>query len=1044
MTLLVLTILTVIVLAFLQSMSLERKTAASYSNILRAQMAAEAGVADATTLLQGLFLEYPDSATAWQANMAPASVAVQTPGTAFFYYDEVSVTNTNSATMPVMYYRPLVSGVRSNVEATNRATALANYAGLSNYVNINATNADGSPTWVGLPPGTSNFPISVPWVEMTGAGTNTNVISRYAYWVDDESFRVNVGTATNALRGRTSMGTNATEIPMQQAIFAVLSDAVESGRLATNIANLRTNAAFVDGLRSVRNINYADSAYTNLADRVGFLTTVWSSGLNVSRTGARRVNLNAIVATNTSPTNTTEVRDELLSIIATITNQAPRFGQRFYRTAAANTNTPGVTNEIVYLYKLAANIRDYIDQDSQPTVVMKGGGVYSAGEPNMAISDAGSENEVWAIGKENVPRLQEAVFHAPQRVGWAGQNAGSSQWELQMAYYFEFWNMGTKDILIDNDTSADNNSPDFDYLPTDTFIAVANQAGWADAGTAGGNNGTVDPWYIKPTTAADTSRNFKLRLKDFVNGSGEPMRFPAGQVTVVTTEPNPENYTGYFIADYNTARTFYRPGPNLTTTVSRPPHRYGSSHGSLPLASTTSPRYVSGFDNRPTIYLKTRNLEQTTPTGSPGYDYETEFFIGNAFGWVESQQSALAIRPSIFADSYGQKGTTTQFHVRGGALLGNINSPQTGLASFTYQIGDPRANNEQLRFTSSTDTSAYRTGLDVMRSTASQSAANAGNSYSLGRQNSHLVNPAGGSRQWDEANNTRTTSSLASGGSPAYYRNGAMASIGELGHVYDPARGIYSSGIDYAFGGGRTLRIGQSETRAGAGSQMAFWDGKENSASRGWAAWRLLDMFSTRDEVEDPHKSSTLGLINPNGALRDGGAAIRALLDGFRFSTNREVSDFTLQSGAEFSNADLTLFTSSLTNLIGGANGVPIFERGQLGELGYFNTNTLPSLSGTTLTNVNDRGREELFRRMAELVTTKGNTFSVYVVGQSVQKQANGTMKVTATTGRRVIVRLTPQYQSDLEFDPNDNQSVINRFASPTNYVINILSQMDQ
>ena len=55
-----------------------------------------------------------------------------------------------------------------------------------------------------------------------------------------------------------------------------------------------------------------------------------------------------------------------------------------------------------------------------------------------------------------------------------------------------------------------------------------------------------------------------------------------------------------------------------------------------------------------------------------------------------------------------------------------------------------------------------------------------------------------------------------------------------------------------------------------------------------------------------------------------------------------------------------------------------------------FNTGTDLSPSVNTATTY-DRGREELFRRLVELTTTRGNIFTVYSVGQSLIPQPGTT-----------------------------------------------------
>ncbi len=1017
--LLVITILTVIVLAFLQSMSLERKTAVSYSNITRAQMAADAGVADATTMLQEFFTKYPDSATAWVQNMAPATLGKRTPGAALFYYDQVTVTNTNAAMSAQLYFRPLVSGA-TNVVIQARSNALAGGGGSNNYININAPSPDGEPPWVGLPPGTTSFPIDIPWVEMT-ASTNTNVVSRYAFWIDDDSFRVNVNTATNLPRVVTSQGEDASELSIQGALSGVFGDPIVRGTLATNIVNLRTNLAFSGTLRGLPDLNYANASYTNLSQQIGFITTVNSSGLNISRTGARRVNLNAIVSTNTMPDDAEEIRKELDRIIVAIQNQAPEFGKRFYRYPVTATNSPPVTvaHQKIYLNKIAANIRDYIDTDSQPTVVMAtpNGDVETTRQARTIRPDpVTDDNLVQAIGKENVPRLQESFIHVGQLVDMATQSGQSSSWSIRIAYYFEFWNMGTKDITL-----AD--------LGPNPFLRVVNQFGWVSA--AGG----TDPIRDDPLV-----RDFSIPLSSFGNGSSQPLVFRAGECTVLSTETP---ISGSFFVSNPSA--IYRPRIALTGA----PHVYSSSSPLLPAGG--------GFQGVATLVSKGRGTGVVLP-GSPtgaenNWDTGVGVFLGNDNGWIESHHYAVVTMPGFYVDSFNRNNQKRlpNFQWRGGALMGNMGGMNGVSAGGSAQYGDPRSNNEQLRFVDPVNPrspSFDQTQFDYWYDTGtiqSRAAPNAMGS-SMGAPNTRFVNPAsfGGAglnpgKRWDEGANAATQKTLAQGGSPAFYRDGKMRSIGELGHIYDPVRlGANANAVLRSSGGGRTLRIGQSETNL-ANSGMAMWDGNPTSASRKWVAWRLLDFFSTTDDLQQR------GVINPNGALRDGGTAMRAALESFNFSTNVNASDLTMTNKTLSTNA-LSAFIGSLTNFLASDTNIPFLERGQLSELAFFNTNSLPDLGGVTFSGaLNDRGREELFRRLAEMITTKGNTFSVYVMGQALTKLPNGTLKVVASAKRKVTVRLIPQYPFPaLQFDPSDPGAVSERFAKATNYAIQILPPSEQ
>ena len=103
-----------------------------------------------------------------------------------------------------------------------------------------------------------------------------------------------------------------------------------------------------------------------------------------------------------------------------------------------------------------------------------------------------------------------------------------------------------------------------------------------------------------------------------------------------------------------------------------------------------------------------------------------------------------------------------------------------------------------------------------------------------------------------------------------------------------------------------------------------------------------------------------------------------------------------------------------------GANG-PFFERGEFGEIGA-GTTVLFGANPTSISSANtaliatadmnktfDHSREELFRRIAQMICTRGDTFTVYAVGQSIQTTATGAQKVTGTQRLRVTFRLVPK-----------------------------------
>jgi hypothetical protein len=219
---------------------------------------------------------------------------------------------------------------------------------------------------------------------------------------------------------------------------------------------------------------------------------------------------------------------------------------------------------------------------------------------------------------------------------------------------------------------------------------------------------------------------------------------------------------------------------------------------------------------------------------------------------------------------------------------------------------------------------------------------------------------------------------------------------------------------------------------------VAWYDGKQTNASRTWASWRLADIFTTNTEVILP------GLINPNGVLRDNGAALRAALyemtllpspNGAPTTANKTLNEAGVTS-------IVTNVISRMTNSSTGipANAVnPFWERGEISELSVFNASA--GVGGVNMSNTFDRGREEIVRRSIEMITPRGSIFSVYAIGQALQVQGAIT-NVLSTARSKTTFEMIPQFApaaTNDAFSPAGG-GISARFAPPTNYTTRILS----
>ena len=299
------------------------------------------------------------------------------------------------------------------------------------------------------------------------------MIGRYAFWVEDESFRANVSYAD----GRTGAGgtfqpndarrdndpsdpkakaaLNSTDVSLL-GLFTFLGS-TDSTTARTNLLSART---IYPGKIFPDSGAYAHATGFNAAmdNNLRYLTTTQSAGLNLSRHGTQRLSLNAVVDPSITPTSanaTATVQNEFDKIVGAIQFHASNFGQRFYRTTSnvdsTELNKIEVTNSTyrkMYVAKVAANIIDYIDSDSIPTCIFKSdanhvnGIVQNTANITIPIGEF-STTPPWAIGKDSGLYVSECAVRFSGIVSGSGAAAA---YTLNTNYYIEVWNMGTRDI----------------------------------------------------------------------------------------------------------------------------------------------------------------------------------------------------------------------------------------------------------------------------------------------------------------------------------------------------------------------------------------------------------------------------------------------------------------------------------------------------------------------------------------------------------------------------------------------------------------------
>lgn len=1000
-----LVVLSVLSLVLLQAAALEKRSAMARANAERARLISEGAISHATDILCTLIRKYPDAATAWQ--IFP-DASLPTEGTVLHFRSrqsmasltledlpEAALPSDSTITQPDLseYAWPLISGA-IGVPANKVSQAFANALTKDNSTDLNRSGR------MGALPGAKQKPLRAQWIEILrnpdlprqldrGLPDYNPPVGRYAFWIEDESFRVNLETSTDAPR-RKSLGKGPSEIPLQGILRNISNDPTEA---ALAIGKFRER--FGGRLPSFGSLAFVSASVSEtFPEDLRFLSTIFSAGHDVMRSGARRVNVNAVFSSSDPP------RSQMDRVIRTITypGAAPEFGQRFYRDVIGIPN-PSVLNALgmvssrhaeMYLQRIAANLKDYIDGDAQPTIVedLPGFPVRPAKAAISALEPVGGgnagANPAAAIGKENVPRLQEYAIHARlfkmDPPGWS-LSRGSAEFDFTLDHYLEFWNMGTRDIVLSGEGAVD-------VIGQDAVLTIYNQPSFG----APGGRGSIYP-------AIPEGRRFSVALKHAKNAAGDSFRIRAGACAVLTTDPKPN-------------KALLAPGAEVfVLPVPDPIRRFRGT--TTDYSDDKTQGYDRSFNHTYRVVIDARSNQDN--------DYATSMFLGNGRGLIESFCALPIVRGkgyalSIHAGEPGHINSDTHF-VRGGNLRGNSTDKRKGLPASTS--GDPRSLNEQLEFSRyesgnvMDSTRFYWNGLDNGLVPARSS---------MGLTDSTFLQSA----LWPDPVSTQPGAHTA----PVWIKNAALESIGELGHLYDPARvrGT-ASRIEQSRGGGRSLRIGQPERWHGTLNPSGLWDGEPHSASRTWTAWRLADLFTVSDAFRIP------GIVNPNGVCRDNGLALRALLEGFQYRSAPEGGRGV--AGKAMTENQMEDFVQAVMDRFKGTDAESpdddrvYWERGEISEAGFLEKDSFAGVSDS-----GDRGREEIIRRVIEMLAPRGSVFRVHAIGQAIALRPDESVRILATREITSVIELEPDFENEIgdAFDPSDKTETAKRFAPPSDY----------
>ncbi len=363
------------------------------------------------------------------------------------------------------------------------------------------------------------------WIRVRNS--DGELIGRYAFFIEDESMKVNVNVSGNNLGGPTNpnyrandMASPAPVAPPPSQIQEVDPAASLSSSADRNRADNLLAGAGASGTRmtSLPSVALLDEWKTQFPD-IAHLLTVYSKDSDTTARGWKRMNLTDVVANNPPVTAAQKIsdwiRDAWTGPIPLANFQEDSEGRNFQ-----------LFDDERLRKQIAASIVDYIDADNLPTDL--GDVVPEPGLPAIPV-----------IGIERIPQLVTVmvIYQAKDRTPAVGTPPRMSA-SISMKLRFNFINLfdaplgltgfverivvkGIPVISKLGEAVFDKSSLPFSVLAT-SLTAVQGEgvdiAAGQDGVSASGVRSFETDWLV-----SDESHSFSSRSGNPIFGSGDPM-----------------------------------------------------------------------------------------------------------------------------------------------------------------------------------------------------------------------------------------------------------------------------------------------------------------------------------------------------------------------------------------------------------------------------------------------------------------------------------------------------------------------------------------
>ena len=324
-TLLVLAILSTIVVAFMQSMSIERNISRSLANRFRVELMADAGLAVLSKIIA--------NATQSDGFLVLRSSANNSFDDYIGQAKSNGVTEDGEAVMfPLFTHSQSVLALTNQIKfSSNSSTNQNKLVPVKKFERAGAEMTDATATWVTL------------------TDSKGREIGRFAYWAEDFSSRINAAVAANADgpggTHRRGLGLNPQEIPIFP-LFDKKSHSDPGTPQVSQIVSERQSFLTQQSLSQIPGMTSNQLIHLSLFRTGHQEVDVIPYGFGYRDEGKPKYDLNFLV-----------LNRDLNGIINVIKNNLPNFAE--LRRGAM----PGDD----YLANIAASIIDYADSDSEPT-----------------------------------------------------------------------------------------------------------------------------------------------------------------------------------------------------------------------------------------------------------------------------------------------------------------------------------------------------------------------------------------------------------------------------------------------------------------------------------------------------------------------------------------------------------------------------------------------------------------------------------------------------------------------------------------------------